>query len=170
MQGYTHVAAIVASLAASSLPAAADWQYTRWGMSEVALEAANRFVEETTAKEAEDNTYRGFGAPTRKANYRASGSEFTAFFYFGSEGLFRVALLPKKPEDTDKLTQILSSQYRVPRHQTDDWRNNCRRIYRIWDDAASKNEVSMHALICLEGSPSMSIVYSKPVTAAETGL
>lgn len=151
-------------------PAIADWQYTRWGMSEADLDRSDRFAIPTNSAEVSAHSYAGFGGPSRKTNYRAAGSDFEAFFYFSESGLYRVALHPKDRSEADKIVQVLSSQYKAPRSDKDEWRNGCRYISRIWDDVPGNKEVAMNVTACLDEAPSMTILYSKPAAPSETGL
>lgn len=161
----------IALLMGISAPAAADWQFTRWGMSAAELLSVYKFASPTSPVERKEQTYPGYGSPSLKGAYAASGMEFQTFFYFDDKDrLRRVALRLLKNDDSERLTLLMKSQYRNPREQSERaGAGGCRYILKTWDDEVAMNEVVLNVSYCLDGH-SATVIYSKRPEASETGL
>lgn len=82
---------VLALLAAGAAPAAADWQYTRWGMSPEQVVAASRGAVQLGPPPS-GKTYEGLTGRARGVHNEA-GASFDAYFHFDAEfRLARVAL------------------------------------------------------------------------------
>lgn len=123
---------IVALLAASAAPAAADWQYTRWGMSPEQVVTASRGAVQLgpppSGKTYEGLTGRALGVHTE------AGASFDAYFHFDAQvRLARVALERTGGTDCTALHNRLLSQLGRPANSTrqsyatiDQWRDRAR--------------------------------------------
>ena len=124
---------IVAGMAA---PAAADWRYTRWGMSpEQVVAASNGAVQlgpPPQGKTYDNLTGRALG------KHEADGATFLAFFHFdAANGLAKVALERSGGTACAALQGALVAQFGAPAKST---RNNFATIEE-WRDTARGNLV-----------------------------
>jgi hypothetical protein len=89
------IAAItIAALFCIGGTAHADWQYTKWGMSESQLTAISPNIAPTTAQETKDHSNPYIGESRYKSGYSASDVQFTAYYWFQSGKLVAVELDP----------------------------------------------------------------------------
>ena len=98
-----------------SIPAHADWQYTRWGMT------ANQVVEASKGRALEipsdRQRYRG-GVTLLESSYSASGIDFRTIFTFdNSQKLHSIILEPKSFNDCGKIQTLVLSNYGPAIHQ-----------------------------------------------------
>ena len=99
---------LVTALLAVPTSAAADWQYTRWGMTPAQVVAASNGAVELSS---------GFGGPERRAGavaaagrYDAGEFHFTAEFMFRNGGLTGVSLV-ETGEACGRLEYALTDKY-----------------------------------------------------------
>ncbi len=98
-------------------PAAADWQYSQWGMSPAEVEAAS-------GGGAKPNDDRGLDAEGLRAElaapYTAGSVPFTAVFRFDAEdALDDVALIPAGPVSCPVVRTTLIAHHGTPEGQAD---------------------------------------------------
>ena len=142
-------AAICLGLGAS--PAAADWQYSRWGMSPAQLAAASGGV----AKPNDDRDLDAEGLRAElAAPYMAGSLPFTAVFRFDAEGgLDDVALIPAGPVSCPAVRAALVAHHGTPEGKADPQSGATLR----WHDLDADNLVVFLDL----GDGHCSIQYSK---------
>jgi hypothetical protein len=133
---YALLAGASLTLAGMTVPAAADWQYTRWGMSPEQVVAASngavRLGPPPQGKTYDKLTGRALG------NHEADGATFHAFFHFdAANGLAKVALERNSGTACAALQGGLAAQYGQPVKST---RNNFATIDE-WRDAVRGNVV-----------------------------
>jgi hypothetical protein len=103
----------------TATPAAADWQYTKWGMTpeQVTAESGGKAVE-TTAEEQKGNAHpAGVKSDVHlKAPFESGRFQFVAFFYFSAPGgrLVGVHLNLKNAELGAELLASLRKKYGKP--------------------------------------------------------
>ncbi len=145
------VALAVVALTASGAPAAAHWQYTRWGMSPAQVMAAS---EGTAAA----NTNRLLDAEGVKAEltapYKGAQLPFTAVFLFDDKDQLQdVTLEPASPGSCPVVLQMLTANHGTPqRRDSSDYATTIR-----WNDLDNDNVVIYFDL----GGGDCSIQYSK---------
>ena len=121
-----------AILAASAAPAAADWQYTRWGMSPEQVVAASRGAVQLGPPPS-GKTYDGLTGRARGVHNEA-GASFDVYFHFDARvGLARVALERTGGADCAALHNRLLGALGRPASSTrqsyatiDQWRDRAR--------------------------------------------
>lgn len=164
---------IVAALAiCASASAQADWQNTKWGMSEAEVSAAMKGAVSASTHERKDAALERYGQPAISAPYSASGMDFRAYFYFDRDRLVGVSLdLSDASGQAGRLIGLLDGQYRMPRESRDRPSSGCRSIYRVWDDAEANNEVVLSAFLCPSGGPAIAgVKYFEPIAKSRSGL
>lgn len=82
---------VLAALALAN-PAAADWQYTRWGMSPAEVIAASKGAAMSATADEQAKKRRDGWTPSAAADYTAGNLPFRAFFYFRNGKLDLVLL------------------------------------------------------------------------------
>lgn len=125
----------VAALAVSVLPAAADWQYTRWGMTpEQVKEASNG-----AAQDNSDHKLDASGVNARlTAPYQGVSLPFTAVFLFGERDLLKyVTLKPVGKIACPVIVDALAANYGKPEGEADMVHATTMR----WDDLNNDNLV-----------------------------
>ena len=114
MRGRIAASALALSaLACSALPAAADWQYTQWGMTPGQVRAASNDV-------AQPNPDRKLDADGLKADltapYQGAAIPFTAVFLFDAPGKLQVVTLnPVGGIACPVIVQALAANHGPPR-------------------------------------------------------
>lgn len=163
---------MISVLLAVSAPAQADWQNTKWGMSEAELSATMKGAVSASPKERKDGALERYGQPAISAPYSASGMDFRAYFYFDRDRLVGVSLdLNDASGQAGRLIGLLDGQYRMPRESRDRPSSGCRSIYRVWDDAEANNEVVLSAFLCPSGGPAIAgVKYFEPIAKSRSGL
>ena len=141
----------VGALTASVLPAAADWQYTQWGMSPAQVKAASGEV-------AQDNADRRLDADGLSAAltafYQGESIPFTATFLFNAQDkLHYVTLSPVDRISCPLIVQTLAAHYGPPKGRADMVHARTMR----WDDTENDNLVVYLDL----GGGDCTIQYSK---------
>lgn len=139
------------ALASSVVPAAADWQYTRWGMSPAQVKAASN-------DEARDNADRGLDAEGVEARltvpFQGETLPFTAVFLFDAQDKLRyVTLNPVGQIACPVIVQALAAHYGPPEGKADMIHATTMR----WDDETNDNLVIYLDL----GHGNCTIQYSK---------
>lgn len=138
---------------ATPLPARADWQMTRWGMSEADVRAAVPGVR--------TNSDRSKDAPTQKAllasSYKALDLDLTAYFIFRDGELVQVDLEPVDEAQCEFIPFMLKSTYSAP----DDVSDNPDMTILNWFDRERGNRVAYWRI----GPTHCSIIYQPlPIT------
>ena len=139
------------ALACSALPAAADWQYTQWGMTPNEVRAASNDV-------AHPNLDRALDAEDLRAvltaPYQGAAIPFTAVFLFDPENkLQAVTLNPVGGIACPVIVQALNANHGAPEGMADMVKAKTLR----WDDIANDNLVVYVDL----GQGNCTIQYSK---------
>lgn len=122
----------LALLAATAAPAAADWQYTRWGMSPEEVVAASRGAVQLGPPPS-GKTYEGLTGRARGVHNEA-GATFDVYFHFDAQfRLARVALERTSGTACAALHRRLLAQLGQPAKSTrqsfatiDQWRDHAR--------------------------------------------
>lgn len=156
-------AALIIGLLSISTPATADWQYTRWGMTEAQVTTASKGKmlpcnAECRKHSSDDLSARLF------SNYTAGEYSFLAVIQFDrrTERLAAISLILKEPSQGFKLASDLRGKYGQPlTHQ----RTSLTEFYE-WNDA--KDRVSL--FLIGNGPSSATLMYRPRVTAATKGL
>lgn len=163
---------VILALLAVSAPAHADWQNTKWGMSQSEVSAAIKGAVSASPRERKDASLERYGQPLVSAPYSASGMDFRAYFYFDRDRLVGVSLdLSDASGQAGRLIGLLDGQYRMPRENRDRPSSGCRSIYRVWDDAEANNEVVLSAFLCPSGGPAIAgVKYFEPIAKSRSGL
>ncbi|WP_237476887.1 hypothetical protein [Lichenibacterium dinghuense] len=138
-------------LAGSVVPARADWQYTRWGMTPDQVTAASNAA-------AQPNPDRRLDADGLKAAltapYQGAAIPFTAVFLFDPENRLQVVTLdPVGGIACPVIVQALVANHGAPENDADPLRARTLR----WDDADNDNLVVYADL----GEGSCTIQYSR---------
>lgn len=147
-----------AALAATAVPAAADWQYTTWGMTPDQVRAASGGA-------ARDNADRALDADGVRAEltapYQGVSLPFTAVFLFdGGDKLRYVTLHPVGGIACPVIVDALGGRYGAPGGRVDTGRAKTLR----WDDADDDNLV----VFSDRGGGDCTIQYSRlPPTAPD---
>lgn len=161
MQSHAHVAVVVASLAASSLPAAADWQYTRWGMSTSDLAAVPIVLNKPSPDERVLSRLPGLGEPEWRSPYSAGEFKFTAYYLFQSDKL-RAVSLHGDPKDAAAIITSLRSQY-GPTSREYSSRGSCPVYLLEWVGLGHANDVRLVTTNCYESKQhSVVVTYMMP--------
>lgn len=153
------VALIVLIVLATS-PAHADWQFTKWGMTqEEVIAAGGPEIVSVEVGEREKQRVTG-GAPTLKMRYESGRYEFNVYFIFGDRDrkLMQVRSVLRRGGNCDALYQTLRQKYGE--------KNVIERLGRdviisTWRDEEAGNEVA------LVQAGECTIVYS-PLSSSDT--
>lgn len=138
-------------LAVSALPAAADWQYTQWGMDPDQVKAASNEVAQPNPDRRLDAD--GLSAALT-APFQGESIPFTAVFLFNAQAkLHYVTLSPVDRISCPLIVETLAAHYGAPKGKADMVRARTMR----WDDAGNDNLVVYLDL----GGGDCSIQYSK---------
>lgn len=141
----------IGALAASVLPAAADWQYTQWGMTPAQVKAASGEVAQANPDRRLDAD--GLSAALT-ASYQGESIPFTAAFLFNRQDMLRyVTLSPVDRISCPLIVETLAAHYGPPEGKADMVHARTMR----WDDAVNDNLVVYLDL----GGGSCTIQYSK---------
>jgi len=140
MQRAVATLAIVLVLVGQAAPARADWQYTRWGMTQQELLAAGT-GQVVPAGPAEAKTAPEQFEAIGKAPYRAGDFAFEALFLARDGRLALVRLRLLDPSRCDALEDSLKARYGPPRERR--IRNGL--LGANWFDAATRNTVQLTA-------------------------
>ena len=148
---FVRAAMAAAALAASIVPAAADWQYTRWGMDPAQVKAASGDV-------ARDNPDRRLDAPGFTADlvspYEGATLPFTAVFLFdAARKLGYVTLKPLGQIACPVIVEALVTNHGPPMGQVDLGHATTMR----WDDLDADNLIVYSDL----GQGNCTVQYSK---------
>ncbi len=152
-------------------PAAADWQYTKWGDSSTqVLTHTDKGVRTATAAETKDNSIAVVGEALAVAPYKTPDAAPVAWFYFRKDRLVGVRLVFKTLDEAMAIQNRLNSQYGVSPNASDQMKADCRDIKSDWMDRERGNMVSYNAHFCTFGDFRASLMYKPVLTPAETGL
>lgn len=111
--GAALISALVA--AAMSAPARADWQNTRWGMTEQQARGVPGLgLRAPTEDEARAKRIQSLGSPRFMFNYRSGDLTFEGALYFSDAGLHGVMLKLQDPGQWQKLIAALVQRYGQP--------------------------------------------------------
>ena len=156
VRGWMTASALAAAvLVGAAVPAAANWQYTQWGMTPAQVVAASNDV-------AQPNSDRKLDAGSLKAAltapYQGAAIPFTAVFQFdGSNKLQVVTLNPVGGIACPVIVQALGANHGAPEGKADMVEAKTLR----WDDAENDNLIVYLDL----GQGNCTIQYSKlPLT------
>jgi hypothetical protein len=139
-------------LALVSLSAAADWQYTKWGMSQKDVVKASKNTAIPDRESAGHST--SLAESLLTAPYRAGRYEFTAYFLFESRTLTLsgVSLRLVRVEDCDLLRGELASKYGKPQE--------VQRVVGVLEGASWRDEPSNNGIsIAKIGTDGCSVQY-----------
>jgi hypothetical protein len=151
---------ILAVFVALTTPAAADWQYTKWGMTLAQVQAASKGKLQPCDTRCADHSTPGTTVRLR-GEYQAGEFTFSAWAAFDSQGRLngvRLNLL-----DSSQITPLVGSvraKYGEPESSSPE------SILSIstWRDRTDQVEMQ------LIGSRSATLIYSPRVTASSKGL
>lgn len=117
------IIAVVATLLAASA-AQADWQYTKWGMSPNELEEMGNVTRTSPDKLFRQDPRTGGGSRGTaldvnaeillESGYSVEGITYHVVYYFNSNRLFLVTLVPRSVDDGIKTGRLLESIYGAP--------------------------------------------------------
>jgi hypothetical protein len=109
------IAAVVGILIAAIQPAAADWQYTRWGMSAGELENFGKGnISRVSPGRQSGLKIIGMGDALLESGYQADDIYFTATYYFADDRLVAVSLKTESTDDGIKTRNRLEALYGKP--------------------------------------------------------
>jgi hypothetical protein len=166
----------IGSLLLWPVAAAANWQYTRWGMTETELAALSENIVPATLSEQNGHSNPYIGAAKLKAGYVAGDTRFTAFFLFRDQKLVGVTLWPDDPAAWPTANNRLVSIYGKPIVDEKKTDRACTTILRKWRAEADQNMVRFDAFTCISPQTgqvvgkSYSIRYEPLLTSEGTGL
>jgi hypothetical protein len=156
--------------------ARADWQYTKWGMTEAELKAVSPNITLTTAKETKDHSNPYIGESRFKSGYSASDIQFTAYYWFRSGKLVAVELDPVNLKDAPRLNLMMEKIYGAPTKDASRTLGggslSCSVIDRQWRDEGRRNLVRLSSMTCSASSEKdfASTRYEPLLSGKETGL
>ena len=134
------LAKIIVTLAAVlfAAPAAADWQYTRWGMTPQQVTAASRGVAKTNPAEVSDTGTHRSERALLAGPYSAARMSFRAVFYFGNadKKLSKVHLILQGGADCTDVRAELMNLYGPPLSQAAG-------VVTRWRDTKRRNTVTL---------------------------
>lgn len=138
----------------------ADWQYTKWGMTQEQVRAAGTSVKEGTDRS--DRTTLDFAL---EAPYVAAGHEFRAAFGFDRQSgtLSAVVLHPTNDSECLTIRGDITSKYGDPFSED----RNQVAATKIWKDAKERNRVEFTEIPMVN---SCSITYKPIDVDANNGL
>ena len=154
-------------------PAAANWQYSRWGMTLAELQAASPAVRSLNAKQAKAASVPVIGEALAESAYETKDFKFRATFLFKAGGLVAVYLKPLRDSEYPKVEHMLGQVYGTPAKAADKpWLgDNCREVSKEWLDGSSGTLVTMMATYCIPPVQSFFSLIYRPVLSKEaTGL
>ncbi|MFC5423239.1 hypothetical protein ACFPOB_27210 [Bosea eneae] len=161
MQSHTHVAVVVASLTASSLPAAADWQYTRWGMSVAEVKASAPGIIDAGPTDS-GRAIEIIGYPELKGSYIAGDRTFPSYFLFKA-GKLRGVTLMVSPDDETPALMSLRSQYGRPTKDQARPMGACATVHVEWIGEGRPNDIVFSSVNCSDsGRRTARITYMQP--------
>lgn len=141
-----------------AFPAAADWQYTKWGMTPNQLTSSVPGGVHTNDDRSRDATPM---IARLYSDYSGGGMDFIAYFYFdGSDRLARVSLEPKDMGKCSDLRFELSNAYGQP-HDTS--------ISAVTDLAKWWSEETGNIVVFLQIGSGCAVTYSALKEAGEVG-
>lgn len=157
-----------------SLPAVADWQYTKWGMSLSELSTLkDKHFYTTTTKEQNSGKFQ-FGVPLAKTIYMAMGTVFDVNFLFLDDRLTGVVLRMEDLSTAERVLSALDNQYAEPVRSLSkfDAATDCKTIDKSWRDTERQNVVSFYLFNCVNQSvrSSYRVLYRPILNKAMTGL
>jgi hypothetical protein len=169
------ITALVALLAATA--AQADWQYTKWGMSESELTAISPNIQPTTASERQGHSNPHIGSALYKSGYDARDINFTAYYWFNAGQLVAVEIVPTNLDDGPKANLTLDQVYGAPIEDKSKPMNGglifCNILDRKWRSEREKNIITVSSLRCNPGHRErdfFSIRYAPILSNGSTGL
>jgi hypothetical protein len=112
------VAAIVALLCAGST-ARADWQYTKWGMTESQLSAVTKgsVIRTVPPHQTGGNTLDVKADVVMTSGVNLGSMYYTVHYYFRSDRLAMVALTPKTEQEGVETGRLLETKYGPPERE-----------------------------------------------------
>ena len=152
LRGWAAASTLAASaVACSALPAAADWQYTQWGMTPDQVKAASA---DAAVPNPDRKLDAGGFAAILTAPYQGAAIPFTAAFLFDTFGKLKVvSLKPVGGIACPVIVQALGTNHGVPEGKTDLLEAKTLR----WDDTDNDNLIVYADL----GQGDCTIQYSK---------
>jgi hypothetical protein len=167
-------AALMAVLLTASA-AQADWQFTKWGMSEAELTAISENIEPTTPAERSGMSNPYVGTALYRSGYTAMDVKFTAYYIFDAGKLAAVSLKPVDLENWPKVNIALDQIYGPPVEDKSKRESGgtmfCSTVDKKWRDEREKNIVTAFGLSCNRGGNNFfSIKYMPILSAGRNGL
>lgn len=165
----------VAAIGPGAETARADWQFTRWGMSEAELTTKSPNIVPTTSDERSGRSNPYVGTALYKSGYRALEVDFVAYYLFQDGKLSSVHLVPADASQWPKLNIALEQVYGKPiddkSHQSSGGTMFCTFIDKKWRAESEKNTVSAVGVSCNNNRKDVySISYSPILSSSKTGL
>ncbi|HEY0493646.1 MAG TPA: hypothetical protein VGD57_09285 [Candidatus Dormibacteraeota bacterium] len=152
------VLALGSSLA---LPARADWEYARWGMSVGEVIAASRGRATKTTPLQQGPSLISTGYFLARAQHAAAGTQFDVKFYFKEGKLSAIAVAPQAPAAVPKLRQELLKDLGEPRTKASKPYGMGMAEEAIWSDPKRGNTVLLRVVDFGDGSErTATLVYS----------
>jgi hypothetical protein len=163
------------TVVALTLPAPADWQNTRWGMTTAELRAVNPNVTPTTGAERDGMSNPNVGEALYRSAYLSNEDRFTAYYLFRAGKLARVSLKLDDVTVWPRINRTLEQVYGRPTvdksRQMSGPPNFCTITDRKWRDEKAHNQVSAFGLACQKGGQDFfSVDYEPVLTSTGTGL
>jgi hypothetical protein len=171
------VALVAASMMTLAAQANADWQYTKWGMSESELTSLGENIKPTTPAEKSGHSNPYVGNAIYKSGYIAADIKFTAYYWFNAGKLAAVELVPVDLEQGPKANLTLDQVYGAPIEDKSRPMNGgtifCTVLDRKWRSEREKNIITVSSLRCNSGHRErdfFSIRYAPILSTGSTGL
>jgi hypothetical protein len=163
--GFLRSIAVVAALAMPSA-AAADWQNTRWGMSEVQVRGLVKNLAPVPDAERAAERFKDGTTPAWKGKHAAGDLEFDAYFYFGGSptGLTHVVLRYNQPRQCAAVMGALKARYGNPQEGKDD------PIFSLWTWRTERDMIHLARVGAGERISECAIHYQPRTTDRTKGL
>jgi hypothetical protein len=144
-----------------SVPARADWEYARWGMSVAEVIAASRGRAAKTTPLEQGPSLISTGYFLARAQYAAPGSRFDVKFYFKGGKLSAVALCSEAAPVVRTLRQELLREFGEPRIKSSKHYGMGVADETIWSDVKRGNTVLLRIVdFGAEAERTATLVYS----------
>jgi hypothetical protein len=101
-------------MACTPLPAEANWQFTKWGMTEAQVTAASKQQMSSVPPQSVGLPTLGKGEPRLKMDYHSGNLAFDAYFIFDSSGRLSAIDLRTNATNDVEVTSALRSKYGKP--------------------------------------------------------
>lgn len=163
-------------LVALTLPAHADWQFTRWGMTidEVVTASKGNVARTSPATLKKNRMELGLGHAYARGTYSTGDFGFTSYFYAPSGKLSGVRLLLRDAPANHRLLNQLTSVYGKPIEASASSLAGCTLRSARWNDKSAGNVVLFSAMTgCQSGSERLefgAVLYTPLASKGGSGL